>query len=662
MRLINHIRRAARNGVASSSSSASSGRQEVVVTAVKAALAPSQLAASAPLWSDDDLLIPVLEGDGLIMTVLGDDDDDDITGALGSNSADQRTSGAVRGAGDDGDDEGIAAGIHSSSSSSKAGAQTSSTSASASAGSARIAALTAELQSARELIARLTSAHASGGDDSDSDDGDNEDERARGFGRNNSSSSSSTKPTASGKGTMGTKTGGSGGGQDNDTYYFDSYASAGIHSEMIKDRVRTEAYRDAILRNPAWFGGKTVADVGCGTGILSMFTAQSQVAGESSTAGNGSSDVISTTIKRGHVIALDASGIVEDARAIIGANGFGDRISVVRGKVEDLDLASVVKGIASRSSSCTSSSSSASEPASRVDPDGRCLDVIVSEWMGYALLYECMLDSVLVVRDRYLRSGGRMLPSRASIHVAAVSDAALWHAKAGFWRDVYGLNLSHMGRHVFSEPYVEVLPAGCIASTTADIRHFDLLHMDRREQDILGQGFEVTLTPSGADSAVDVIHGLALWFDIGFGGETYRGPNDSSSASASTAAAVVEEVGDEPPLLETDDAAASSSSSSSSGGKAACSASPPDLPPADVVFSTSPAHTPTHWQQTLFLFDPPLPLDRPSAPPSDASAAPVTLRGQLTMVRDAANPREYRFQVELVTPSGRKHAQSYHMR
>lgn len=31
------------------------------------------------------------------------------------------------------------------------------------------------------------------------------------------------------------------------------------------------------------------------------------------------------------------------------------------------------------------------------------VDVIVSEWMGYMLLYETMLPSVLDIRDRYLK-------------------------------------------------------------------------------------------------------------------------------------------------------------------------------------------------------------------------------------------------------------------
>jgi predicted RNA methylase len=47
---------------------------------------------------------------------------------------------------------------------------------------------------------------------------------------------------------------------------------------MLKDAVRTEAYRDAILRNAAAFAGRCVLDLGCGTGILSLFSAQAGAA------------------------------------------------------------------------------------------------------------------------------------------------------------------------------------------------------------------------------------------------------------------------------------------------------------------------------------------------------------------------------------------------
>jgi protein arginine N-methyltransferase 1 len=43
---------------------------------------------------------------------------------------------------------------------------------------------------------------------------------------------------------------------------------------MLKDEVRTGKYQAAILHNANLFKDKVVLDVGCGTGILSMFCAQ----------------------------------------------------------------------------------------------------------------------------------------------------------------------------------------------------------------------------------------------------------------------------------------------------------------------------------------------------------------------------------------------------
>jgi type I protein arginine methyltransferase len=74
---------------------------------------------------------------------------------------------------------------------------------------------------------------------------------------------------------------------------------------MLKDTVRTDAYRDLIYDNKRLFRNKVVLDVGCGTGILSMFCAKAGAK---------------------MVIAVDNSNIIEKAREIVYENGFGDTI------------------------------------------------------------------------------------------------------------------------------------------------------------------------------------------------------------------------------------------------------------------------------------------------------------------------------------------------
>ena len=42
--------------------------------------------------------------------------------------------------------------------------------------------------------------------------------------------------------------------------------------------------------------------------------------------------------------------------------------------------------------------------------------------MGYFLLYESMLDTVLLARDKYLRPGGLIFPDTASMYICAIED------------------------------------------------------------------------------------------------------------------------------------------------------------------------------------------------------------------------------------------------
>ena len=157
---------------------------------------------------------------------------------------------------------------------------------------------------------------------------------------------------------------------------------------MLLDTARTGAYERAIAEHAHLFAGKTVLDVGCGTGVLAMFAARAGA-------------------KR--VVGIDNSAMISHAEKAVAANGYADVITLVRGKLEDTIKAGTL-GLA----------------------EGE-VDVIVSEWMGYGLLYESMLPSVLCARDALLAADGTMYPDVAELFVEAVDDSG---RPLKWWRDV----------------------------------------------------------------------------------------------------------------------------------------------------------------------------------------------------------------------------------
>ena len=75
---------------------------------------------------------------------------------------------------------------------------------------------------------------------------------------------------------------------------------------MLKDTVRTDSYRDFIYDNKDLFREKVVLDVGCGTGILSMFCAR---AGASRVFAVDNSDIIDKA--RENVFRNDLAHVVK---------------------------------------------------------------------------------------------------------------------------------------------------------------------------------------------------------------------------------------------------------------------------------------------------------------------------------------------------------------
>lgn len=253
--------------------------------------------------------------------------------------------------------------------------------------------------------------------------------------------------------------------------YFSSYADIELHRTMIEDQVRTNAYKDAILSTAAdYFHGKVVCDVGCGTGILSMFCAQAGAR---------------------KVYAIDASKIAKHARQLVEVNGYADVITVFECKAEEAELPEKV-------------------------------DIIVSEWMGYMLLYETMLPSVLHVRDRWLKPGGKMFPEKAVLHMAL--GEAQWITKYeegtyDFWVSLnheHNLDMTLLADQSVAR-YKDVVHVHMVAqedvlshkSTVCDL---DLYTVTAKELTNITHRF--SLSSMGSRK----LNSFVLWFDVWFPG------------------------------------------------------------------------------------------------------------------------------------------------
>lgn len=86
------------------------------------------------------------------------------------------------------------------------------------------------------------------------------------------------------------------------------------------------------------------------------------------------------------------------------------------------------------------------------------VDIIISEWMGYFLLFEGMLDSVLYARDKWLAPNGIMAPSQTEILISAFGDGDWYDDKVNFWNDVYGFSMKCMNSDIKTNGLVTVVP------------------------------------------------------------------------------------------------------------------------------------------------------------------------------------------------------------
>eukprot|EP00571_Detonula_confervacea_P007721 CAMPEP_0172325624 /NCGR_PEP_ID=MMETSP1058-20130122/54463_1 /TAXON_ID=83371 /ORGANISM="Detonula confervacea, Strain CCMP 353" /LENGTH=494 /DNA_ID=CAMNT_0013042215 /DNA_START=200 /DNA_END=1685 /DNA_ORIENTATION=- len=320
--------------------------------------------------------------------------------------------------------------------------------------------------------------------------------------------------------------------------YFCAYAQLYHQKQMLTDHNRMAAYHAAIVGNADVFKDKVVMDVGTGSGILAVWAAQAGA-------------------KR--VYAIEYTDMAKHARRVVAANGVDHIVTVLQGAVEEVVLPE---------EDWESGVLTLADGEDEVGPDGKknqqVVDIILSEWMGYFLLRESMLDSLVRARDTFLKpKTGLMMPSHATMLLAPITDeeerriqhndyaGAMedWKEFAETTQTMYGVDMSTLEKEFDreSKEYYQLssrwaeLNNRCLLAEPQVVKEFDM-HVCTVE-DARGVGlalgedegsgapfdFDVVGRSSSTDSAAassvadgvaGPISGFAGWFTVDFKSRT----------------------------------------------------------------------------------------------------------------------------------------------
>lgn len=223
------------------------------------------------------------------------------------------------------------------------------------------------------------------------------------------------------------------------------------HLGMVSDRLRVNAYREALSR--AVKPGDVVVDIGTGIGIFAVMACQ-----------------------RGarRVYAIEPSAAIEVARQVATDNGVADRIEFIRGFSIDLEL-----------------------------PERA--DVIVADVNGVLPPYGLSIATLIDARERLLGPGGALIPSRARIWAAlSGSDAEHPRDASTEHEQEYGVDTSAAVPFAVNTWRNQPTRAEQLCTTAGQWAALDYLAIDTAH-------VEGTAVLSVTEKCV--AKGVAMWFD-----------------------------------------------------------------------------------------------------------------------------------------------------
>jgi predicted RNA methylase len=236
-----------------------------------------------------------------------------------------------------------------------------------------------------------------------------------------------------------------------------SYVLVQGQQSMTLDSLRNAAYAQALAKviTPE----SVVLDLGAGLGIHGLLAAK---------------------LGAKRVYLVEPEDIISVAAQIARANGFGDRIHCLQGKIEEVNLPEQV-------------------------------DVIVSVFTGNFLLEEDLLPSLFYARDKYLKPGGVLIPQAAVMEAVPVCASKLYQKEIESWSDPH-MGIDHSSARMYASQsvyyYSKNLDKAHYLATPASLLTSDFNYANSTYCQTEAQ---YTIAESG------VCHGFAGWFKMQLG-------------------------------------------------------------------------------------------------------------------------------------------------
>lgn len=228
------------------------------------------------------------------------------------------------------------------------------------------------------------------------------------------------------------------------------YEFPSIHSDMIYDEHRVNAYRQAINRTVR--KGDIVVDVGTGTGILAFLCLKAGAA---------------------RVHAIDRSPAINWARRLAETNGMANQIIFHQCDSRDVHM------------------------------DERA-DVIVSELIGHLAFEEGMVESISDAMERFLKPDGSLIPQAVTLYAAPVCEREIYESCIDGWKPAYGIDYSVMREQAVGATYVTEINERDLFAKHQPIFSVDFLQRAQIEIHT-EKTFEIYRDGE--------INGIAFWFD-----------------------------------------------------------------------------------------------------------------------------------------------------